>query len=114
MIKLYHYSKEKINILKTLEKQNRITKEDIKKANTKSQSIERPGYYYQHISFFLIPVDVNNIGKIYGSEHPVWYTGNKLFEHVISLDNLDNFKYEIFYDKYKLTDTIDLREDRDE
>ena len=27
---------------------------------------------------------------------------------------LDNFKYEIFYDKYKLTDTIDLREDRDE
>ena len=24
---------------------------------------------------------------------------------------LDNFKYEIFYDKYKLTDTIDLRED---
>ena len=27
---------------------------------------------------------------------------------------LDNFKYEIFYDKYKLTDTVDLREDRDE
>ncbi len=27
---------------------------------------------------------------------------------------LDKYKYELFYDKYKLTDIIDLREDRDE
>ena len=114
MIKLYHYSKEKFNILKTLEKQGKVTKEDIKKATTQTIGTIRPGYYYQHISFFLIPVDVVKIGKIYGNDHLVWHPGSKLTEHTVLLDDLGEFKYEFVEtpEKTKLyyDDSISIQE----
>ena len=55
------------------------------------------------------------MSTIFGNEHPFWYPGNKVYEHVVKIDLLPKIKYlitesphvnDFFYDKEsdKLTD----------
>lgn len=123
-IKLYHYNEVKFDILKTFEKQGKVTKEEIRKESLKTKTTVRPGAYYQHISFFLLPINVKDIAATYRSDHFFWYSGNKLVEHVVLLDDINDFKYEfvetpektkLYYDDsigheeyYKLVDELNV------
>lgn len=94
--KLYHYSKEKYDILKTLEFQRKITEEEYRKAREsliKSNGV-LPGYYFQHISFFFDPIP-RDVYKYFNNNHPVWTKGNKLYEYEVYVDDIKKFKYHI-------------------
>lgn len=94
--KLYHYSKEKYDILKTLEFQRKITEEEYRKAREsliKSNGV-LPGYYFQHISFFFDPIP-RDVYKYFNNNHHVWTKGNKLYEYEVYVDDIKKFKYHI-------------------
>lgn len=106
---LFHYSNNKYPILKTLEKQKHITKDERHKehdeyiAFKKKYKIFRPGYYYEHISFFLSPVP-ENITDYFPKDHYIWFKGNTVYEHKVELTSKIHFGYEIveFPEKTKL------------
>ena len=56
--------------------------------------VTKPGYYFQHISFFFekIPYD---IPKFFPKDHPVWTKGNVLYEYEIETKDIPPFGYEI-------------------
>lgn len=89
---LYHYNTKSYDALKTLERQG--IDSGIKSNTIPALNPSSLGTYSQHISFFLVPIDTDKIGKIYGKDHKVWYPGNVLNEHCVYLDKLKNFKYE--------------------
>lgn len=97
---LYHYSKDKFSSLKTVEKQRKIKPIEIQKAHEdfldfeKKYGIQRPGYYYEHISFFFekIPLDIY---KYFPKDHSVWVKGNKLYEYTIDSKSIKHFGYEL-------------------
>lgn len=92
---LYHYSAEKHNVLKTVEKQNKLTNEEKTKWDKIAHDSGRVGAYYQHISFFFEPIPIDIISSVFNNEHPVWYSGNVLYEHKVSIAGLGEFKYEL-------------------
>lgn len=92
---LYHYSAEKHNVLKTVEKQNKLTSEEKAKWDKLAKDNFRAGVYYQHISFFFEPIPIDIISNIFNNEHPVWYSGNVLYEHKVSIASLGEFSYEL-------------------
>lgn len=94
-MKLYHYSKDRYDDLRTLEKQRPITIEEKKKALQDILAYPAPGFYYQHISFFFDPIPYDILGKIYGKDHRIWYPGNQIFQYEIDLAALGNFSYYI-------------------
>lgn len=94
-MKLYHYSKQHYSELRTLEKQRPISQEEKKKALQETLIHHSPGFYYEHISFFFDPVPYDILGKIYGKDHRIWYSGNQIFQYEINLDALGKFAYEI-------------------
>lgn len=98
---LYHYSKQQRHTLLTLEKQGVISKED--RDEEEKALIEdhkrfgylRPGYYFEHISFFFEPPPLDIMSTIFPNDHPVWFKGNPLYEHVIDTDEIKAFQYEV-------------------
>ena len=92
---LYHYSAEKHSVLKSIEKQNKLTHEDKEKWDKLAREFGRMGAYYQHISFFFEPIPLDIISKVFSGQHPVWYSGNVLYEHKVSIDDLGEFSYEL-------------------
>lgn len=98
---LYHYSKEKHSTLLTLEKQGYVSQDDRKEEEKaliedhKRFGYLRPGYYFEHISFFFEPPPLDLMSTIFPNDHPVWYKGNPLYEHVIDTDDLKSFQYEV-------------------
>lgn len=106
-MKLYHYSKEHYDELRTLEKQRPITREEKAKAIKDCLNSGHPGFYYEHISFFFDPIPYDILGKIFGKDHHTWFPGSRLFEYEIDVKQLGHFSYyivetpestELFYD----------------
>lgn len=103
-MKLYHYSQKKYDDLRTLEKQRPISAHEKHKALNEAVGSNKPGFYYEHISFFFDPIPYDILGKIYGKEHSIWHPGNQIFEYTTTVDALGRFKYEIveFPEKIKI------------
>lgn len=101
MTKLYHYSQAKFSTLLTREKQGKVTKEDEKKAHElyvndcKLYKSLRPGYYYEHISFFFDRPPLDRISGCFEGKHEFWKKSNKVFEHVVESSDIHSFLYEI-------------------
>ena len=84
--KLYHYSKERYDALKTREAQGIID-------NTRSTL--RPDYN-QTMSLFLEPVPLDIMGTIFKKGYnDFWYTGNRIWEYEVLIKNMPEFTYEI-------------------
>lgn len=89
-MKLYHYSKELYDKLKTKRISGLADKKEIEEAE-KFQSVSGlPGAYVDHISFFFDPIPYKEIGNIYGNFHSTWYNGSELNEYIIDTRELDN------------------------
>lgn len=93
--KLYHYSAAKHTVLKTREKTSPPDKEKLAKAKEDMETHKDPGTYYQHISFFFEPVPLDLVGKIFGKEHHFWFPGHDIYEHIVDLSSMPEFKYRI-------------------
>lgn len=99
-MKLYHYASQTYMTLKTLEAQGRVTPEDREKALVSAKNFKttmgaiKPGAYYQHISFFFEPIPLD-IPKYFPKDHPVWFKGNALVEHVVETSSIKPFGYEV-------------------
>lgn len=113
----YHYSTQKHSTLKTLLKQGKVKLDEKKKEEEIALKhktlfgIFRPGYYYEHISFFIDPIP-ENIASYFPKGHDVWFKGNNLYQHVIEIDiNSSPFYYEVveFPERINLyyDDTVD-------
>lgn len=98
---LYHYAKERHPILLTKEKQNTVTPEDRKNAEKeyiehfKKTGYKRPGYYFEHISFFFEPVPLEIMSTIFPRNHSIWTRGNMIFEHVVDSTKIKLFDFEV-------------------
>ena len=105
---LYHYSDKPRNVLLTRRKTNTLVEVEGKNGHD----------YNDHISFFFEKPPLAILGKIFGKDHPVWFPGNKLFEHTVELNSLGKFFYaivefpektEMYYDT-TISDTIYFKE----
>jgi len=94
-MKLYHYAAQKHEVLKTVEVRSKISKTKQADAFEDMKIHKDPGTYLQHISFFLESVPLDVVGRVFGKDHPFWYPGHDIFEHVVSLDRMSDFKYRI-------------------
>lgn len=85
-MKLFHYSKDLHEVLKT---KRAIGLSELEQAKLKDKTLKKyPGrHYFDHISFFFDPIPVDIIGDLYGPDHPVWFNGNSLYEHEISIND---------------------------
>lgn len=95
-MKLYHYAKDKFDILKTKERQGPISEKEHREAieRQKDRGNVAPGYYYQHISFFFEPIPFG-ISKYYPKDHNVWKSGNTVIEHVVDVSLIKKFDFMI-------------------
>lgn len=98
---LYHYSDKQHKTLKTLLNQGKVTAVEREKAEREAIKhktlfgVFQPGYYFEHISFFFDPIP-RNIYSYFPKTHKVWTKKNKLYEHVVEVDdNTQQFYYEI-------------------
>lgn len=98
---LYHYANDKFTTLLTKEKQNLVKPEERKKEEQayidfyKLYGYKRPGYYFEHISFFFEPIPLDIIASIFPKDHPVWFSGNELYQYEIDTSKIGHFTYEI-------------------
>lgn len=91
---LYHYATQPFPILKTLEAQGLVTDEMRNAAQDSMAFYHTPGPYYAHISFFVDPLDLSTVAEIFaGHNHPVWRTGNVVYQHVVESHTLGDFDY---------------------
>lgn len=116
-MQLFHYSVERYGTLKTKEKQGTVTEEDRQKAIQEHRDyynkmgIDRPGFYFEHISFFFERPPLERMSKVFPSGHDFWFKGNRVFEHIVDSSSIGSFAFEIveFPEKYDLyyNDNID-------
>lgn len=98
---VYHYASEKHSVLKTLEKQGKISKEEKLKEEElyaikcKKYKYSIPGYYYEHISFFFDKVPIDIIADCFNHEHEFWKSGSQIYQYTVDTDKIGNFLYEI-------------------
>lgn len=101
---LYHYSKNLYPNLKTLKSQGKH-----KIYDDPVRSKYRPGNYIDHISFFMEKPPIDILGSIYkdnGSDF--WIAGNIIYEYVVSVKEMPEFKYEIV----ESPGVVNIRDDR--
>lgn len=106
--KLYHYSKDKYDILKTRNAQGIKDTGNVSSTNKLRSEILGFGLYSQHISLFLEKAPIDILGTIYkDADHEVWFTGSKLYEYEVHVEDMGPFAYdfvetplevEMFYD----------------
>lgn len=85
---IYHYSKSIHSELKTLLQQglDPVRKQELEQLS-KDRGSKYP--YYDSMSFFIDPIPSRVLGSIYPDDHPVWFTGNKLWEYKVSVSALE-------------------------
>lgn len=94
--KLYHYSTEKFDILKTRTAQGINDTKDINQTNKLISKILKFGSYNDHISLYFEKAPLDILGIIYkGVDHDIWYADSKLYEYEIHLDDIGEFAYNI-------------------
>jgi len=113
-MKLYHYSKELFDILKTRRKQGVCTKEEIEEGAAKATKFSMVGPYYDHISFYMDRPPLDILPKIFKGKHDFWINGNRIHEYIVDVDSLE--KNILFYmtetpAKVKHMDTVEWPDD---
>jgi len=93
--KLYHYAASEFSELLTPRVRGTTDPKKLKMADERAKRFGLVGPYCDHISFFFEPIPLDILGKLFGKDHPVWFSGNKLYQHVISLDDLGDCPYEV-------------------
>ena len=94
--KLYHYSDKKFDVIKTRSEQHNKDKEPVSDTNKIKSKVLGFGSYDSHISFFLEKIPLDILGSIYKDvDHDVWYTGSKLYEYEVNVDDIGSFKYDL-------------------
>lgn len=93
--KLYHYSASEYSEILTPRERGTTDPKKIKLAEERAKLLGLVGPYCDHISFFFDPIPLDLLGKLFGKDHSVWFSGNKLYQHVISLDGLGDCPYEV-------------------
>ena len=94
-MKLYHYSKDKYEILMNKIKQGKFTEKELKEQIEYTKETNSPGTYLEHISFFFDPAPLHLLGLIFGKGHHTWFDGNKLYEYIIDVDSLGDIPYNV-------------------
>ena len=94
--KLYHYSKEKFDVLKTRKAQGIEYTEDVTVTNKILTKVLGFGTYNDHISLFLEKAPLDVLGTIYKDvQHEVWYAGSKLYEYEVYVEDIGEFAYDL-------------------
>lgn len=81
-MRLYHYSTEPLEDLRTRRVQGADPKE-IDIATFKAKRMGLPFPYHDHISFFFEPIPLEYIASTFPDGHPFWKSGQVVYEHVI-------------------------------
>ena len=89
---LYHYSDQKFHELKTREITTTVTAKDREIAKEDVELRKMPGAYYEHISFFFERPPIEKMSQIF-DDHPFWYPGHQIYEHIVSVNDLPAFAY---------------------
>lgn len=112
-MKLYHYSTERFAVLLTRRTQGTLTQKELEEAETRSRRMGTIAPYVDHISFFFDPLPLELLASIFRptsefkEEHPVWFKGNQLFEHVVEVETLNpNCAWEVV-ESFKKTKFLD-------
>lgn len=88
-IHVYHYATQQYDVLKTKKAQGVPT-------DTSSVGIVLNGKrfdYTDHISFFVEPIPLEVMGRVYGKDHHVWHPGSELHEHKVDMAKVKSFMY---------------------
>lgn len=93
--RLYHYSAAEHSELQTPRVRGTTDPKKIRVSEEKAKLYGLVGPYCDHISFFFEPIPLDILGKLFGKDHPVWFSGNKLYQHVVLLDDLSDCPYEV-------------------
>ena len=114
---IYHYSKKDFDIIKSLRKQNSLTKKELDNIDKKYFAKYIPGRYSYSISFFIEPIPTDIIGDLFDNKHKVWYNGNELYEYKVLVESIEKNIYYIFLEspeviKYRYSlDTDSMTDD---
>lgn len=95
-MKLYHYSSEPYPVLKTRKKLGLLPPKQMLDAS-----------YLDHISFFFDPIPSKTLTMIFGTNHPFWFKGNQIYEHVIDTNDLDIDIYFHVVESKRRTELLD-------
>lgn len=87
-MKLYHYSKAALKVLKTRRAQGTLSSAEISEAEHDANEYQFVGAYVDHLSFFFDPIPAALLTRLF-DHHPVWFKGNELIEHVVETESLD-------------------------
>lgn len=88
---LYHYAAEPHLTLMTRERQGLKTPDGVE-----------PGYE-QTMSFFFERPPLEELGTIFGKDHPVWYPGSVVYEHQVPISRLGDIAYTLTESPEKTT-----------
>lgn len=93
VVRLYHYSSEERDIIKSMFRQSEIDKETLKQEDKKAD-IRKTRNYLKHISFFPAAIP-RNMASLLGPKFTKWPKGLVLYEHVVevSYTNLEFFDF---------------------
>lgn len=92
---VYHYSKERYPELLTADLQGKVTEEKRKQGDEFKRKYGLVGPYYDHVSFLIHPAPVDFLGSIYPKDHHTWAEGNELWEHVVEVEDMDLYGWDI-------------------
>lgn len=87
---LYHYSKERYDVLKTRRLSHTFSASELVKIKKRTEFTSSVGMYIDHISFFFDPIPSALLGDIFDKDHSAWFPGSKLYEYVIDSKELSN------------------------
>lgn len=79
-MKLYHYSDSQYDVLLTRRASGAPPLEGVKVSED----------YMDHISFFFDPIPSKLMPEVFSKGHPFWYSGHRIFEHIIEVNELDD------------------------
>jgi len=94
-MKLYHYSANSHDVLKSLYAQAKLTDKEAERANAWAVESQAVGPYHKHIALFFEKVPLDELGDIYGDYHEIWYHGNEIYEHTVSTEDMADRPYVI-------------------
>lgn len=109
---LYHYSEQQLAKIFTRRKQGGTPDDIVKLAESLANGIGDIGCYLDHISFFLEPIPLDILPKLFKGEHPFYKSDRQLIEHVVRVNLKDDLKYSLqetpvigtFSDRWKWDD----------
>lgn len=79
-MKLYHYSNTQFDVLLTRRASGSPPLEGVKVSED----------YMDHISFFFDPIPSKIMPEVFSKGHPFWYSGHRIYEHIIDVNELDD------------------------